>query len=128
MNKSAFPWATGYKEPQLRHQEPVYIDADGKAKHGDFPALSNWLRRCDSLADAKAAWEKDVSAEGFLRRPMLAEKSTPQRSVPGPGGVLGESKKMGEVRYLTHFVTQNLLVRYRTSQLFEHFLKRWQPT
>lgn len=37
-------------------------------------------------------------------------------------------KKMGEVRYLTHFFTQNLLVRYRASQLFEHFFKRWQLT
>lgn len=104
------------------------IDADGKAKHGDFPALSNWLRRCDSVADASAAWKKDVSAEGFLRRPMLAEESTPQHSIPGPDGVLGEPKKIGEVRYLTHFFTQNLLVRYRASQLFEHFFKRWQLT
>ncbi len=81
----------------------MYIDANGKAKHGDFPALSNWLRRCDSLADARAAWKKDVSAERFLRRPMLAEEST--RSVPFQART-------------AYWESQKKWVRYDTSPIF----------
>ena len=39
---------------------PVVIYAGHKAIHGNFPSLTNWLRRCDLLTDARWVWKRDV--------------------------------------------------------------------